>query len=222
MDERLTLISSMVKPCQTAADIGADHGYLICSLVEQGGCVRGIAADINPKPLEKARRLIAARGLQDHVSCLCTDGLHGIDEQDAVIIAGMGGELIAEIIEGWEHRKNKLTRFYLQPMTKAERLRGWLYTNGYHIEAERCCVANLRPYSVIEAVYSGQSQVYAAADLYLGAIDHRAGEGEQLYCRRVRAGLKQRLEGLLKSSGKEQELEYVRLLLTETDRRISE
>ena len=56
LDPRLALIYRMVPPCRLAADVGTDHGYLICALVESGKARRGIAADIAPLPLEKARR----------------------------------------------------------------------------------------------------------------------------------------------------------------------
>lgn len=63
MDERLTLIYDMVPPCRLAADIGTDHGYLICALVESGRAERGIAVDISPPSLDKARKEAEARGL---------------------------------------------------------------------------------------------------------------------------------------------------------------
>ena len=62
MDPRLALLCKMAPPCYKAADIGTDHGYLICALVENGKAKRGIAADLKPQPLEKARREAERRG----------------------------------------------------------------------------------------------------------------------------------------------------------------
>ena len=103
MDQRLTLIKEMARPCRCGADIGTDHGYLICSLVEEGIAQRGIAADINAMPLDKARQEVIRRGLEERIQLVLTDGLTGIDpeEVDEVFIAGMGGDLMAQILDRW-------------------------------------------------------------------------------------------------------------------------
>ncbi|MEG1874833.1 MAG: class I SAM-dependent methyltransferase [Angelakisella sp.] len=223
MDERLTLISQMVKPCRYAADIGTDHGYLICALVGQGIAQRGIAADINPQPLEKAVRQIAACGLQEHIHTLCTDGLCGIGEQvDAVILAGMGGELIARILDDWRYSRRADVSFYLQPMTKAERLREYLYQAGFSIQQERCCVAAHRPYSVMEVIFTGQAKEATPLELWLGAIDPAAGAGEQAYCSRLRAKLERKQNGLQQAATPKAELDYWRTLCKELQERCND
>ena len=92
MDPRLALLCKMAPPCYKAADIGTDHGYLICALVENGKTKRGIAADLKPQPLEKARREAERRGLSAQMDFVLTDGLTGISPEglEVVIIAGMG------------------------------------------------------------------------------------------------------------------------------------
>lgn len=221
MDERLTLLAQMVRRCQTVADIGTDHGYLVSQLVEQGTAAQGIAADINPQPLQKARSLVAARGLSAQIGCRCTDGLSGIPPVDAVVIAGMGGELIARIIDSWQHSRTGSTRFYLQPMTKAERLRNWLWEQGFGTVAERCCVAASRAYSAMEVVYLGTKIDWQPVDLYLGAVDPAAGEAERRYCQKVRATLQRKRDGLAAAQLPDsQELGYYQRMLDEMDRRV--
>lgn len=220
MDERLTLISRMVERCEFAADIGTDHGYLICALARQGICDRGIAADINQKPLAKAEREIALQGLTDRVQTVCTDGLNGIGRVDAVILAGMGGELITRIIDCWIHRLNGKIKFYLQPMTKAERLREYLFMRGYTIQSERCCVAAGRPYSVMKVVYLGQLIDYSPVDCWLGAVDLAAGPDELLYCQQVARNLKKKVRGLEAGTGNPKELPEYQALLDAVERKI--
>lgn len=200
-NNRLALIAQMVRPCPLAADIGADHGRLICQLVTNGTVQRGIAADINPMPLAKAQSLIAKLGLEDRIETACTDGLSGIPPAQAVIIAGMGGELIARIIENWEHSRSGSTIFYLQPMTKAERLRGYLYTNGYSIVTENCCVDRGKPYSVMKVKYTGRPITPTPEQLWLGEIDPTAGEWERQYCERLLARLGRIAQGRERRAG---------------------
>ena len=139
LDPRLALIYQMVPPCRRAADVGTDHGYLICALVESGRAESGIAADIAPLPLDKARREAESRGLSHRVRLVLGDGLAGVGpgEADAVIIAGMGGETIAHILESWPHAKDPGITWLLQPMTKAERLRDWLWDQGFRSDERR-------------------------------------------------------------------------------------
>lgn len=153
--------------------MGTDHGYLICALVESGRAESGIAADIAPLPLDKARREAESRGLSHRVRLVLGDGLAGVGpgEADAVIIAGMGGETIAHILESWPHAKDPGITWLLQPMTKAERLRDWLWAQGFSITRERCATANRRVYSVMEARYTGERSPHPEWERHLGAVD---------------------------------------------------
>lgn len=173
LDPRLSLLYHMTPPCRLAADIGTDHGYLICSLVENNIALRGIAADLNPLPLEKARREALRRGLTDRLSFLQADGLAGLPPEglEVVLIAGMGGETILHIMESWPHSRSPGITWLLQPMTKAERLRRWLWDSGFSIPRERCCVAAGRVYSALEARYTGQVLPCREWEYHLGAID---------------------------------------------------
>ena len=94
LDRRLSLLFSMTPSCEAAADVGTDHGYLICALVSSGRVKRGVATDINPMPLEKARQEAKRQGLCQKISLVLGDGLAGVSPQGlgAVIAAGMGAK----------------------------------------------------------------------------------------------------------------------------------
>ncbi|MBQ2795822.1 MAG: SAM-dependent methyltransferase, partial [Oscillospiraceae bacterium] len=100
LDLRLSAAADFVKEGTVAADVGTDHGYLICHLVEQGICKRGFATDINIKPLESARSLIREMELDEEIETVLTDGLKGLpeDDIDEILICGMGGETIINIL----------------------------------------------------------------------------------------------------------------------------
>lgn len=198
LDPRLSLLYQMTPCCKLAADIGTDHGYLICALVESGRAERGIAADINEKPLDKARREARGRGLEDRMDFYQTDGLTGIppDGLETVIIAGMGGETIAHILESWPYRENGGITWLLQPMTKAERLRRWLWENGFSITRERCREAAGKVYSVMEVRYTGELLTRQDWEYYLGAIDPGEDEDARRYARSKAAELEKIAAGL--------------------------
>lgn len=173
LDPRLSLLFRMTPRCKIAADVGTDHGYLICALVEAGRVERGVATDIRPLPLDKARREAERRGLLDRIQLVLGDGLAGLPAEGmgAVIIAGMGGETIARIMGQWPHRREPGITWLLQPMTKAERLRDWLWGEGYAIRRERCCEAAGRLYSVMEAGYTGAVTPHEEWERRLGAVE---------------------------------------------------
>lgn len=221
MDGRLRLIKDMVQPCNTAADIGTDHGYLICALVAEGRAKRGIAADINPLPLQKAAQEIETQGLSQKISTVLTNGLDGITlvGGDAVIIAGMGGELMARILEDWPLHKNAAIDYYLQPMTKPERLRKYLYGSGFNILTERCCIAAGRPYSVMHVRYDGLVRSLTPIKLYLGWIDPMAGEAEAAYCHKLCNKLSAMIYGMDCKAERRSETDTLRKLISEIERK---
>ncbi len=175
MDARLMQIVRLFRPCGIACDVGTDHGKVIVELVRLGLAQQGIAADIAEKPLESARENILKNGLSKRIEAVLSDGLKSIAKRpDAVIVAGMGGELIARILDESPFAEHREILYYLSPMTKPERLRGYLYTHGYNIIEERCTAARSRPYSVMCVKRENVAvldEVPSEISVYLGAID---------------------------------------------------
>lgn len=197
LDERLGTIAQMTPRCRTVADIGCDHGLLIAALLEEGRCDYGIASDINAMPLEKARAELERRGLTARSECRLTYGLSGIAPVgvDAVVIAGMGGELIASILGKWDYTENPSIEFLLQPMTRPMLLRRWLYRHEFTLLEERCCEAAGKLYSVMRAQYTGKATEETPQSLFLGAIRQDDPLAEE-YRGKVLSKLEKRISGL--------------------------
>ena len=117
LDSRLAAAADFVGYGTVAADIGTDHGYLVCWLVENGVCKRAYATDINEKPLESAKALIAEKGLGDKIETRLTNGLNGLpsEEINEVLICGMGGETIMGILASHKWVKSERVHLVLQP-----------------------------------------------------------------------------------------------------------
>lgn len=197
LDNRLALLASLVRAGCTCADIGTDHGYLITSLVKSGVCPRGFACDINEMPLEQSRATARRCGVEDRISFVLSDGLARLDENeiDDVIIAGMGGNLIADILESaaWHSGKQ---RFLLQPMTRADELRRRLCAGGYELCAEDAARENGFCYTVITVRYSGVRRectpLFAAVGLLASAKTPQA----RAYIKKQAELLEKRIRGL--------------------------
>lgn len=142
----------------TVIDVGTDHGYLPCFLVESGACRAAFACDIAEGPLLAAREHIAALGLGGRVTAVKSDGLLSLppeaDSATDIVIAGMGGELIVKILaEGLGFASRR--RLILQPNTRVPTLRRWLYESGFEILSESAVRDGKFLYTVICAEFTG-------------------------------------------------------------------
>lgn len=134
---RLRAVADFVPPGGTLADIGTDHAYIPIALA--GRVKHAIASDIRPGPLERAAHNISRHGLAGCIETRLAGGLSGLrpGEADTIVVAGMGGLLIADILQDGEAAARAAGTLVLQPMTAVYELRCWLAANGYVIRAEQ-------------------------------------------------------------------------------------
>lgn len=172
LDSRLMSVASLVRKDSTVADVGTDHAYVVAYLIENGITPKAIASDINKGPLENARQTLVDCGISDKVKLVLSDGLKNIEENaaDDIVIAGMGGILIAEILENAPWVKNKNIHIVAQPMTHAEILRKWLCESGFRIKKEVASTDGKRVYVAISAEYTGESIPCSKAYCYVGEL----------------------------------------------------
>lgn len=166
LDPRLSAIAEFVRDGVSVCDVGTDHAYLPCFLAEHGW-IDVYACDINPKPLARAKAEIERRGAG--VVLLRSDGLKEIPVCGDVVIAGMGGELIAEIVAAMPPPfLTAELRLILQPMTRHETLRRFLYKSGFEIIAESAIKDGGKVYVVIHARYTGKAAEIPDVTAFIG------------------------------------------------------
>jgi tRNA (adenine22-N1)-methyltransferase len=174
--DRLTKIFNCIPQSNVVADIGCDHGRLTAMLITQGRAQRTVAADISPKSLSKAMRLCEFLGITGRVDFRQGDGLGVLaaGEADTIVIAGMGGHLITEMLRGRPDLA-KEANLVLCPHTHEEALRRFLLTNGFCITAETIAQEDGRYYQIICAKSDGMR--HAATDDFYYAIGEKLLEG---------------------------------------------
>lgn len=176
LKNRLLCLAGLVDPGARVADIGCDHGYLGIYLLREGMADTVVGVDISPGSIAKAQKNIARFGLTDKITLKCADGLHAIDLQqiDTVIVAGLGGEMIAGLLADGAGQIGRQT-LLLSPMRREEKLRAYLYDNGFEIEKERLAQDDKRVHTLIKARRSiaGKATPYDAGRLYFGEIDRQ-------------------------------------------------
>ena len=179
LDPRLEALARMVGPCKAFADIGTDHGRLGAYLLQTGQCDKAQFTDISADSLAKARALIERLDLGDRAVFSVGDGAEAfLEDADAVVIAGMGGDTIASIIERGVSRL-RAARLILQPNVDAPALRKRLAAAGYCITDEAVVRDGRRNYIII-AAESGAA-VYSEEELLIGPVLRQKRPPELLF-----------------------------------------
>ena len=214
LDARLAAAANMVEGGYVA-DVGTDHGFLPVYLCEKNPNMRAVASDIKKAPLERAVKNIAAHSLEKRIDTVLTAGLSGLEKYPLsdIVICGMGGLTIIEILENAPFVKNGV-HLILQPMQHMSNLRRYLCENGYEINKESLARADGRVYQIISARYTGNSYEMSDEEAILGAynIAHKSDDPELFaeLCRRNASFLIEKINGYEKS-GRDSENEKLLL-----------
>lgn len=139
ISKRLSIVASFVPQGAVLLDVGSDHAYLPIELVESGKIERAIAGEVVVGPYQSAVKNVETHGLVDKIQVRLANGLAAFEETDQVstiTIAGMGGRLIATILEEGLDKLSSVNRLILQPNNREDELRVWLQAHGFQIVAE--------------------------------------------------------------------------------------
>ncbi len=201
LDDRLSLCASFVRDGTRLADVGTDHAYLPVMLAADGKIRSAVACDVRQGPLENAKASILQNGVEHLVRAVLSDGLDNVSPEDAqdVVMAGMGGELIAQIIHRTQWLYDGSRRLILQPMTRMETLRLFLYENGFCIEQEKACVVGRKCYSVMCCRFDGVKRLCSAKEQYIGRLGEDPSEEARRYVRMTEEKLQKKINGLTRS-----------------------
>lgn len=199
LDERLMTVASMVRKSGAVADIGTDHAYLPAYLIKNGICSRAYACDVKEMPLKNAEKTIKNENLCDKISTVLSNGLEALEENcaETIVIAGMGGILIKDILSACPWIKNGSVDLVLQPMTHAEIVREFLCENGFEILKENGCFFNKHSYCVILASYTEKKVKIEKGFYYYGKLTEDSTEKSKLYIKKQYDRLKKKYNALL-------------------------
>ena len=136
---RLECCAELVPQGARAADIGADHGYLGISRLLNGRAEFVHASELREQPLRRAMENALRFGVVDRMRFSRADGLDAVDpdEVDTIVCAGMGGDLIAQILDRCRWVRDPRYTLILQPQSSGNDLRRKLARMGFTIEQER-------------------------------------------------------------------------------------
>ncbi len=192
LNGRLKMIVDHIPQCTTLTDVGTDHAYIPIYAAKSGLCEKALAADLRAGPLKMASNNIIKYGLADRIETRLGDGLNPVllNECDVIVISGMGGPLIRDILSASMEKVKRARLLLLQPNNAVEALRMWLYENGFLIEKEHLTRDAGKLYILFQTKWNNSPVI---KDEFIYYIGEKIFEGNELY---LQSYLKKKLREL--------------------------
>lgn len=212
---RLKLIYDKICSCETVCDIGTDHAYIPIYILKNMKCKKAVATDVVKGPIQIALKNIRKFNMEHCISTRLGNGLEPLKESeiDVIIIAGMGGVLITEILSRGYEKARRANKLVLQPMNSTELVRQWIYENGFKIDDEELVNEGKKIYNVIIASWDGIVRNLDEVLYYVGEkLIKKKDPLLTLYIGRIISKLDKIIKGQGKSQNENNEIiRYVRI-----------
>lgn len=157
LSRRLEIIVELAGSGETVCDVGCDHAHVPIRLLQEGQYMRAIGMDVLPGPLGKAAGNLALYGMEDRIELRLSDGMDALceNEADTVVITGMGGTMMQEILLREPQKTRSVSKLVLGPQSDPDKVRLALRSLGFVIDEERITFEDGKYYTIMRAVHSG-------------------------------------------------------------------
>ncbi len=222
LNPRLKAAAEFVRNGKKFVDVGTDHAYLPIWLLKSGTCPQAMGTDLREGPILRATHNAYRYRVQNKLVLQQCDGLAGVNPSDAedIAITGMGGELIAQILQNAPWVRDAKKRLILQPMTAAEELRRYLCENGFEVQQERAVRDSGRIYTVLQAQFTGNVATPTALYCYTGQLEPQKSAEAAEYIRQQQRHLTNMKKGHL-AKGESLQAEQIAELIRQMDEMIA-
>ena len=219
------MVADFVRPGARVVDVGTDHAHVPVYLVANGITDCALATDVKPGPLQNAKDTIDSYDFAGKIGLRLSDGLLAVDacEADDINLAGMGGDLIIEIVKGASWLCDSSKQLIMQPMSRAHRLRAYLCEAGFRIIKEEACLEVERAYVVLSARYEpGSKENYDKAYFYMGELKPDKNEAAKVYLKKVELSLNKKAKALREKSPESADLAELEDILSKINAALKE
>ncbi len=174
LSHRLNKISQKVTQNGIIADIGTDHAYIPIFLYKNNKIKKAIACDISKGSLKKAIDNVFKYNLQDNIETRLSNGLEKIkieDNVDTIIIAGMGGMLMIDILQKGKNIVDNAKELILQPQKDIQKVRMYLHKNNFKIIEDDILKDDGKFYNIIKAIKGKEDNLYKKEEYIFGRFE---------------------------------------------------
>lgn len=169
--DRLDFIASLSSGLNSVVDCGCDHAYTLINCVKKYGVKMGLGLDVNASPLAQAKKNVIENHLEDSIELELADGLTSYNgSYEGLIISGMGGSLISEILDYDTEVTRTFKKLILSPHNDAAKVRFFLINNNFRIVNEYMIEENNHIYEIIVATNEKLDRKYDFYDMKFGPI----------------------------------------------------
>ena len=189
-------VSGASEDSRRLIDVGSDHGHLSLYALIHDNFEEAILTDIHEAPAKRSEQTLRMYGYADKTKVYCTDGLDGVELQkgDIIVMAGLGGnnmvDIMTRVLEREDKEFLKTITWVLQPQKSSDRLRVFLFENGFNIVDENASEDRGLYYLIIKTAYTGIPSKYTLKQKYYGPVILRRIEE----CDPIVLGYKDRLD----------------------------
>lgn len=166
LNKRLERLSAFINENDSVIDIGCDHALLGIYLMLNRKNIKVVGSDINYKPLEKAKENISKYHLEDKIELRLGFGLDTVtDDIDTVVISGMGGITIVNILKDIKKYPN-IRRIIISPNSDFSLTRCEISKLGFMINEEEIVEEKGKYYLISEYIKG-----YDTTDYFFGKLN---------------------------------------------------
>ncbi len=170
LSPRLLALCSMVEKGSYIADVGSDHCALPIYLFEKGVIKGAVAIENKKKPFERMKKAIEATTFP--IIASLSNGLEALNEEiDTVVLAGMGGNLIVDILKRGSAKLANVETIIVDAHNDRPKVTAFLANEGYHLtQNEFLCDASIY-YDVMKWKKGAPSAPYSEIALKYGPLN---------------------------------------------------
>ena len=172
LSRRLETIASFVDKGSFIADIGSDHCLLPIFLLSKGVIKEAQAVDNKPGPYERMTKAIENSGYKAQIHAFLSSGIENLDPKaDTLILAGMGGFLISNILKAHPENLKNIKTIIVDAHTDIRAVYETLSSMSFEIVDSCFLLDKGKPYDVMKWVKTDKEISYNDMEMTYGKFN---------------------------------------------------
>lgn len=172
--KRIKTIVSFIDSGANIADVGSDHCRVPVRAINEGKIAYAQAIENKKGPYQRMVKEIKNSGLEDSIEASLSDGIEELSPKvDTLIVAGMGGKLIKNIIKAHEDKLKNIETIIIDAHNDRPMLIQYLSSIPYKIEQNSFFFEDGIAYDVMKWRKANSAVSYSQEETFFGPLNVR-------------------------------------------------